>query len=148
MSALARQSRSPGPDTRAEAVLGRATRRPVVLALAAGVLAAFGYLAHSAFAGSVVYYRTPTEVAAQPDQRVRLSGTVLAGSIVSANGWVGFSLTDGSTTIPVRYQGAPPTALRDGGQAVADGVYRAGLFHADSLLAKCPSRFDSSPGSG
>jgi len=123
----------------------RPTRLPfVVIGLVA--LASLGGMGYVMFARSVVYYRTPTEVLRSPEAHVRLSGTVVAGSIsndISA-GTVAFDVTDGRSTIPVLFHGAPPDTLRDGGQAVAEGALGAdGMFVAQRLFARCPSRFQT-----
>ena len=55
-----------------------------------------------------------------------------------------FDVTDGRTTVPVRFQGAAPDALRDGGQAVAEGALRGKAFVAERLFARCPSKFQTS----
>ena len=90
------------------------------------VVAAFGGLGYTMFTRSVVYYRTPTEVLRAPGMHVRLSGTVVDGSIRNdiAPGTVAFEVTDGRTTVPVLFHGAAPDALRSGGEAVAEGALR------------------------
>jgi cytochrome c-type biogenesis protein CcmE len=121
------------------------SRLPLVLA---------GILAFSMFAGlgftmlsrSVVYYRTPTEAMRAPGMHVRLSGTVVNGSISNdvAAGTVAFEVTDGRTTVPVLFKGVAPDALRDGGEAVAEGALGSdGLFMAQRLFARCPSKFQT-----
>lgn len=125
----------------------RRRRRGLLITLGATVLLAFGYLAVSAFTDSVVYYRTPTEAASLTGEHVRLSGSVVAGSIAPAGEDVSFVVTDGTTQVTVHYAGTRPTALRDGGDVVADGVVGpGGTFQATSLVTKCPSKFDSKDG--
>lgn len=122
-------------------------RLPIALGLIAAV--AFAVLAWRAFDRSVVYYRTPTEVVAAPAGHVKLSGTVVPGSIDATGGAgaLAFAVTDGTTTVPVRYDGAAPATLREDGEVVADGSLGAdGIFHAGSLLTKCPSKFTDGEG--
>ncbi len=110
------------------------------------MLAVVGVFAYSTFARSVVYYRTPTEVLAAPGERVRLAGTVVPGSIVSsaAEGKVSFRATDGASTLLVVFEGAVPDTLKDEAEAVAEGSLGPdGVFRADKLFAKCPSKFQS-----
>ena len=46
--------------------------------------------------------------------------------------------------MPVDYRGALPDIFRPGIQVVVEGRFqRDGVFHADQLLAKCPSRFQA-----
>lgn len=125
-------------------------RRRLTTGLALVVVAAFGFLAVSAFTDAVVYYRTPTEASALTGEHLRLSGTVVPGTIESATAaGISFAVTDGTTTMTVSYSGAPPATLRDGGDIVADGVVEpAGHFRASSLVTKCPSKFGTSASGG
>jgi cytochrome c-type biogenesis protein CcmE len=129
-------------------------RRPIRLPLVlAGivVVAAFAGLGYTMFTRSIVYYRTPTEVLRAPGMHVRLSGTVVDGSIRTdiAAGTVAFQVTDGRTMVPVMFHGAAPSALRSGGNAVAEGALGGdGTFLAQRLFARCPSKFQAAtPGS-
>lgn len=128
----------------------RRSRLPLVLA-GFVVIGAFAGLGYTMFTRSVVYYRTPTEVLRVSGMHVRLSGTVVDGSITNdiAAGTVSFEVTDGRTIVPVLFHGAPPDALRSGGDAVAEGALGpSGTFLADRLFARCPSKFQTvSPGS-
>jgi cytochrome c-type biogenesis protein CcmE len=121
------------------------SRLPLVL-LGITLVAAFGVFGYTVLTRSTVYYRTPTEVLHAPAMRVRLSGTVVAGSIRSdvAAGKVAFEVTDGRTTIQVLFDGAAPDSLRSGGQAVAEGALGDdGTFVAQRLFARCPSKFQT-----
>lgn len=121
------------------------SRLPLVLASVV-VVAAFGGLGFTMFTRSVVYYRTPTEVLRAPGMHVRLSGTVVDGSIRNdiASGTIAFEVTDGRTTVPVLFHGSAPDALRSGGEAVAEGALGGdGMFMAQRLFARCPSKFQT-----
>jgi cytochrome c-type biogenesis protein CcmE len=126
----------------------RPNRMPVVL-LGVTVLGIFIALGFTMFSRSVTYYRTPTEVLAQPGEHVRISGTVVTGSIVTdaSAGRVTFDVTDDTTTVTVAYTGPKPDTLQDGGEAVAEGALGPdGVFVADTLFAKCPSKFQAKTG--
>ena len=73
-------------------------------------------------------------------------GRSSSGSIsndISA-GTVAFEVTDGRTTVPVVFHGAAPDALRDGGDAVAEGALgERRPFLAQRLFARCPSKFQT-----
>lgn len=125
-------------------------RRPrriplVVLGLVAAV--AIGWLAVGALQGSVVYYLTPTEaLAEEPDGVFRLAGVVADGSIGrdGATDELRFAVTDGASTVTVRFAGRAPDALTDGAEAVAEGRFEPdGVFVADSVLTRCASRFEA-----
>jgi cytochrome c-type biogenesis protein CcmE len=136
---------SPAPDD--AQLLERRPARAPLLALGLIVVVALGWLALEAFQGSVVYYLTPTEARdAAPDTVFRLAGHVADGSIAreASTGTLHFEITDGATTIPVRFDGRAPDSLTARSEAVAEGRFGAdGVFEADSVLARCASRFEA-----
>jgi cytochrome c-type biogenesis protein CcmE len=118
------------------------------------VVVGLGLAAISMVGGSVLYYKTPTEVVAQgsPDP-VRLAGQLVKGSVTDAsNGGTTFQISDGKTSVTVIYRGGATTALttasKPGTQMVAEGsLGKDGVFQATNLLAKCPSKFQqATPG--
>jgi cytochrome c-type biogenesis protein CcmE len=133
------------PSNAPEGFERRQSRLPLLL-LALIVAGAFLAVGFTMFSRSVVYYETPTEVVAHPGEHVRISGTVVPGSIQQdvAAGMVAFDVTDGRTTVTVQYRGAAPDTLKDRAEAVAEGELASdGVFRADKLFAKCPSKFQS-----
>ena len=117
-------------------------RRMVVLALAAAGLAAASGLVISALDENLVFFHSPSDIAAGSvavDQRFRLGGLVADGSVAAeADGVaVHFDVTDTVHTIPVTYAGILPDLFREGQGVVAHGRLDAeGVFVADELLAK------------
>lgn len=112
------------------------------------VVVGLGLAAISMVGGSVLYYKTPTEiVAAHSAESVRLAGQLVKGSIATgADGATVFQITDGKTTVDVVYRGGATTALatasKPGTQMVAEGSLGVdGRFQSTNLMAKCPSKF-------
>jgi len=123
----------------------RPNRVPIAI-LGVGVLAALFAVGYTMFTRSVVYYQTPTEVLSMQGEEVRLAGAVVDGSIAvdATTGTVTFAVADDRTTIPIVYHGAAPDTLRDEGEAVVEGALGSdGVFQADTLIAKCPSKFQA-----
>lgn len=122
----------------------RRSRAPFLI-LGVTALTAFVAIGFNLFTRSVTYYRTPTEVLSHPGERVRISGTVVPGSISTdpSAGTVTFDVTDSVTTVTVVYSGPRPDTLQDEGEAVAEGSLNSGVFQADTLFAKCPSKFEA-----
>jgi cytochrome c-type biogenesis protein CcmE len=127
-----------------------ASRSKVMLWVVAGLvlIVGVGLTAITTIGGSVLYYKTPTEIVKQqPVDAVRLSGKLVAGSPVTQDdGSITFDITDGKTTVHVVYRGGATTALtsaaRPGASMVAEGKLLAnGTFESTNLLAKCPSKF-------
>jgi cytochrome c-type biogenesis protein CcmE len=124
---------------------GRDRRRRRALLIGALLVAgaAFGFLAFSNVGDNLVYYWSPTElVAAGPGAQsasVRLAGLVVAESIHAGDDGLtlDFSVTDGTTTVPVRAQTVPPAMFREGIGVVLEGTMGAdGKFQTDRLMVK------------
>jgi cytochrome c-type biogenesis protein CcmE len=145
MSAIDSDGNFTGADT-PDGFERRRSRWPLVL-LGLFVLLAFFAVGFTMFTRSVVYYKTPTEVLTMPGEHVRLSGTVVDGSIANdvSQGIVTFTVTDPKgSQVKVLYQGPAPDTLKDGGEAVAEGSLGTdGMFHAEKLFARCPSKFST-----
>jgi cytochrome c-type biogenesis protein CcmE len=116
--------------------------------LAALVAACVGYLVYSASGGSAEYYMTVSELRAQPASGyVRVAG-VVQGDIQRTDGGlhVRFTEKDGTASVPVDYSGTLPDIFKAGITVVAEGKLGAdGVFYARTVLAKCPSRFSTTP---
>jgi len=124
--------------------------KPKFLLAGTVLLAAVGYLITTAVQSTAVYYLTVGELtAAGPSmygQAVRVAGNVVPGSIVrdTASFSVRFEAEDESGRIPVLYRGVLPDIFGDGVQVVLEGKYApGGPFAANTLLAKCPSKFET-----
>ncbi len=110
-----------------------------------GGLAALGVataLVLNAFQSNLVFFFTPTQVAAHeaPQNRAfRLGGLVGAGSVERDKDalTVRFTVTGTAKAIPVTYSGILPDLFREGKGVVAQGRLGAdGTFHATEVLAK------------
>jgi cytochrome c-type biogenesis protein CcmE len=116
------------------------------LLVVAVVVACAGYLVYVATGSSAEYYRTVSEVKAHPAVGdVRVLGTVQEG-IERSNGGldVRFTTEEGGASMPVEYHGTVPDIFQPGVNVVVEGSLSPdGVFHARTLLAKCPSRFSS-----
>ena len=119
----------------------RKQRRLVLIGTGIGVLAVAVALMLNAFRDSIVFFNSPTDVAAKhvpPGTRIRLGGLVKEGSVTrGSNLSVRFDVTDGKSEIPVNYQGVLPDLFREGQGVVAEGALDpGGTFNADTILAK------------
>ena len=115
-----------------------------LLWLAAAVLAvgAATTLVLRAFESNLVFFYSPTQVAAHeaPTARAfRVGGLVQQGSVQRASSGltVNFVVTDGAHKVPVRYTGMLPDLFREGKGVVAQGrLDGSGWFVAQQVLAK------------
>ena len=112
------------------------------------VAACVGYLIYSASGGSAEYYLTVSQLRSHPVAgEVRVAG-VVQSDVQKTNGGlhVTFTEKDGTASMPVEYSGTLPDIFRPGITVVAEGQLGTdGVFHASTLLAKCPSRFSTTP---
>jgi cytochrome c-type biogenesis protein CcmE len=116
--------------------------------LLAVVAACVGYLVYSASGGSSEYYLTVSELRAHATSgEVRVAGVVQNDVQRSGGGLqVQFTEKDGTASMPVEYHGTLPDIFQPGITVVAEGRLGAdGIFHARNVLAKCPSRFSTTP---
>lgn len=104
------------------------------------VVAALGWVTVRGLSGSLVYYLTPTDVAAHKadvGQLVRLGGYVVPGSVGHAGSTLTFTITDGARTMSVVSTGAVPELFKAGQGVVLEGAMASdGRFHSDTLLIK------------
>jgi len=113
------------------------------LFIAAGSVGAVGIAAAlvlNAFRSNLVFFYTPTQVAAREapvGHPFRLGGLVERGSLQRDGVQVRFVVTDTVRAVPVRYEGILPDLFREGKGVVAQGRVGAdGVFLAREVLAK------------
>ena len=100
------------------------------------------YLVASAFRNNLVFFFSPTQVAAKEapvDRTFRIGGLVQEGTLQrDGDGLtVRFTVTDTAASIPVVYKGILPDLFKEGRGCVAQGKIGAdGVFQADQVLAK------------
>ena len=107
-----------------------------------------GYLILSASGGSAEYYLTVSELRTHTHAGdVRVAGVVQNDVQKSDGGLhVTFTEKDGTASMPVDYSGPLPDIFKPGIMVVVEGKLGGdGVFHARTLLAKCPSRFSTQP---
>jgi cytochrome c-type biogenesis protein CcmE len=115
-----------------------------MVAIAAGLalLGVAAGLVLNAFQSNLVFFFTPTQIAAGEaprDRSFRVGGLVQAGSLKRAPDGlaVQFVVTDTAKSVPVAYSGILPDLFREGKGVVAQGRIGAdGVFRATEVLAK------------
>ena len=112
----------------------------IVVGLAGLAIAA--YLVASAFRENLVFFFSPTQVAAKEapvNRTFRIGGLVEEGTLKrDGDGLtVRFAVTDTAASIPVVYKGILPDLFKEGRGCVAQGRIGAdGVFQAEEVLAK------------
>jgi cytochrome c-type biogenesis protein CcmE len=118
-----------------------------------GIVGMLAWLAVSGINESKTYYKTISELrgdSTQIGKRVRVTGDVVPGSIKRDGTKVHFKIVEKehNQLLDVTYAGKDPLpdTFRDNSQAMADGRLGAeGTFHASSIAAKCPSKYEADP---
>ncbi|OJW06343.1 MAG: hypothetical protein BGO39_26050 [Chloroflexi bacterium 54-19] len=106
-----------------------------------------------AMQGSSVYYVTiaqfhGNQTVQASNKEVRVAGKVVPGTITrdSTTQEVSFTAvdeTDPTQTMKVVYDKIVPDTFKDDAQVVVTGTYSNGVFSANEMLAKCPSKYSS-----
>src|SRR5919108_3368441 len=115
-------------------------KRLAAIALGVVALGIATALVLMAFEKNLVFFFTPSQVAANeaPQGRTfRIGGMVEKGSVKRDGVEVRFVVTDTAKSIPVVYRGTLPDLFREGKGVVAQGMLGAdGVFQASEVLAK------------
>ena len=116
------------------------TKRIAAIVVGLVALGSATALVLSAFQQNLVFFFTPSQVAAKEaplGKTFRIGGMVEKGSVKREGIEVRFVVTDTAKTIAVVYRGALPDLFREGKGVVAQGQLAAdGVFHAREVLAK------------
>jgi len=100
---------------------------------------------------SLVFFRTPTEVVEEAtpsaDDRMRLGGQVVGGTVEETDAGVAFDVSDGITTIAVIHTGAPQQLFQEGIGVVITGTWDGTTFRSDEMMVKHDEQYRTDDGS-
>jgi cytochrome c-type biogenesis protein CcmE len=117
-------------------------KRLTLIGVGLVLLGGAAFLILNAFQSNLVFFYSPSQVAAREaplGRAFRIGGLVQTGSLQrEADGLtVRFTVTDTAKSIPVSYTGILPDLFKEGKGVVAQGELGAdGVFHAREVLAK------------
>lgn len=107
------------------------------------------YLIYTGIQSSAAYFLTVDELYAKGtaihNRTVRVSGEVDSETITFNNRdlMLAFDVvSDSGQRMSVVFNGPKPDQMREGASAILEGKYDGKIFNAQSLLLKCPSRYD------
>ena len=118
------------------------TKRALAIGAGLTTLAVASALVLNAFQSNLVFFYSPTQIAAEEaprDRAFRVGGLVEEGSIKRDPQTleVQFQVTDTAKTIPVVYKGLLPDLFMEGKGVVAQGrLGPDGVFRAEQVLAR------------
>ena len=112
------------------------------------VALAINSLAYTGFQSSATYYYTVSEITGQDNsiygENVKVNGLVASGSVESnlSDLTLKFTIAEAGDSLPVVFHGVTPDNFKVGNEIVIEGYLDStGVFHADSILTKCPSKY-------
>ncbi len=115
------------------------------------VVAALGFLIYTGLSDNMVYYYHVDEflpkAASLRGETIKVNGKVVQGSIRKTQMQdYDFVICGGNKAnlVNVSYHGVVPDTFKDGSDVVVEGDYNpeAQKFHATTLLAKCPTKYE------
>ena len=118
------------------------TKRGLAIVVGLGALGLASALVLNAFQSNLVFFFSPSQIAANEaprERNFRVGGLVEQGSLKRDPGGltVNFVVTDLAQKLPVTYTGLLPDLFREGKGVVAQGKLGPdGVFRADQVLAK------------
>ncbi|HVL03847.1 MAG TPA: cytochrome c maturation protein CcmE [Acidimicrobiales bacterium] len=119
-------------------------RLGIVIAVICGALA---FLVLQGLGNATTYFYNADEALARQrelgDDRFRLQGTVVPGSVRQSGDEVAFQVEYACATVGVVHQGAPPELFADGIPVVLEGGYAEGTdtFASDRILVRHTSEY-------
>jgi cytochrome c-type biogenesis protein CcmE len=113
------------------------------------IVLAIAYLIYTGMQSTAAYFLTIDELyakgAAIENRTVRVAGKVDAATINFNSRDLSLTFEVVSETgqrLPVIFNGPKPDQMREGAEAILEGKYDGQTFTAQSLLLKCPSRYE------
>ena len=113
------------------------------------VVGALGFLIYTGLTDNMVYYYHVDEflpkAASLEGETIKVNGKVQEGSIKKTDLDYAFVIHGNpQNVVHVNYHGVVPDTFKDGSDVVVEGRYdpNARTFHATTLLAKCPTKYE------
>lgn len=120
------------------------------------IVGAIAYLIASGISNTSQYFFTVEELMAQDASfegaGLKVKGNVVNGSIQrDPNDFlkVNFAIEENKSNLQVVYTGVTPDMFTDGREVVVEGTLaKDGVFHANTLLTSCPSKYEAEKEAG
>jgi cytochrome c-type biogenesis protein CcmE len=124
-----------------------ARTRAIVAGVVAGVVAIVAIVLVFVLSINIVYFNTVSEAvqsrAERGDDRFKLAGAVVPGSVAETANGVTFEVTDGNETIKVVHQGDPPELFKGGAPVLCEGRWGSGLtFDSDRIAIRHGEKYE------
>jgi len=132
---------------RQDAPAPRSRRRWLPFVVLALVLVAGGVIVTQFLRSAVDYYCNVDEIdqrdGCEAGRRLRVQGTVDAGSVATADGITTFSITFNDASLPVRYEGQPGGIFEECQPVVVHGELMGQRFEGDRVEVKHSNEYEA-----
>jgi len=120
------------------------------------IVGAIGYLISTGISTTSQYFFTVDELMSQnvsyAGAGLKVKGNVVNGSIARDEEnflKIKFTIEDKQSNLNVVYEGITPDMFKDGQEVVVEGTLaQDGVFHANTLLTSCPSKYEAEKEAG
>jgi len=115
------------------------------------IVVAVGVLFYVMMKSNADYYKEVNEVMPQASawygKNLQLRGFVVQNTIERIPDTLNyrFKIQNAGAVVETSYTGVVPDTFKDGAEVVVKGRLAADGFHAESMTAKCPSRYETAP---
>jgi len=125
---------------------GSPTRRYLAIGGVALLLTGLGVVLFNGLTSAALFYYNVDEAVAKKDtledQRFRMQGNVIDGSIEETDGGVRFVIAYQDTELVVDNRGAPPELFDAEIPVILEGQFVGDEFHSDQILIRHDSTYD------
>ena len=132
-----------------DVVGGQANKKIKFIVGGVVIVLAIAYLIYTGIQSTSAYFLTVGELqeqsVAMAGRTVRVSGMVDAETIAFNNKELILDfeiMGEGGERLPVTFNGPKPDQMREGAEAIVEGKFDGDTFTAETLLLKCPSRYE------
>lgn len=116
------------------------------------IVISLGWLMYSTMSKDTEYYKHVDEVMNTPQawygKRLQLHGFVVDNSILVNDKTLEyrFNLQNNGQVVTTAYRGVVPDTFKSGAEVVVTGRLDGAGFHAETMTAKCPSKYNPKDG--
>lgn len=126
------------------------TRTYVAVAILIVVLGGLGVVVFNGLTDAATFYYNVDEAVAKRgslgDQRFRMQGNAVPGSIEQTSDGVAFVIAFGDATVPVVHHGDPPELFDDEIPVIIEGSFEGSTFVSDEILIRHDSTYEEENG--
>jgi cytochrome c-type biogenesis protein CcmE len=122
-------------------------RNWVAIGVLVAVIAAGGVILTKFLGSAIDYYCNVDEIGVrdgcEAGRRLRVQGTVEAGTVDTVDGITTFSIAFGGQSLPVRYEGEPGGIFAECEPVVVHGRLLDGVFEGDNIEVKHSNEYEA-----